>query len=398
MSTTVEINPEITQLLQRTCSRTHIPFEQQLVRSAAEEAVMACPPELELLLESDATLSELTPLARSLGVNDIVVNGKHIHVSALAKDQTVRINRALTDTRYLENGSLVVRLSGSTRAEVIGHISAETWSKASAKTNTNSDDVKVQFEPSDSFDLPSFLSSLSARELVIPTADLEVKAADYIAFLKDPFGFSLETQRRIISSLLVPKVRDNLTLVASAHEDSLAPLLKDAAIWDARVERLCTKLSEKFISLNRERVKKVVLHLAEKMGGQVDLPEFQKALLGELTVQIVSSKLSAQAHQQIKGMIDRIYAGSSAISAVKHYVKNQLTVDLAQAIDQQRTGIIDFALASSEEFSIAFRALALQPAYATHSQQESIDLETVNEALILLETAKLAEELKNLEL
>ena len=396
MVTNIDISPEIARLLQHTCERTRVPFQQQLARNVAEEAVMACPPEAALLLDSEATLSEIAPLARALGFNDIVVNGHHIHVVVLGDDQKIRINPLLVDTGYLSAGVLVVSLNVPVSGKVIGHVTEGHVKEAGSLTLGG--EVVLPYHASEQFDLASVLAAVAGDPPSLPAANPTLKAQDFMTFLKDHASFPVETQKQIISAFLTPKVRDNVALVAATIEDSLPNVLKEAAIWNARVEKLSTQLSAKFPTLKAEKVRRSVLKIAEKLGGQVDLPEFQKTLLHELTLEIVSSKLTSQARQQIKGIVDQIYMGSSAIAAVKKLVNNQLTVDIAQKIGEQRRGLIDFADATTEEFGMAFRTLAVQPAYATHSQQESIDLDTVTEALILLETAKLAEELKNLDI
>jgi hypothetical protein len=54
--------------------------------------------------------------------------------------------------------------------------------------------------------------------------------------------------------------------------------------------------------------------------------------------------------------------------------------------------------ASAEEIGAAFKQLALQPAYATHSaDQEGSGVDAVNEALLLLEAGDLAQMVKDLD-
>jgi len=176
----------------------------------------------------------------------------------------------------------------------------------------------------------------------------------------------------------------------------LSVLLQDSAIWNARVEKFCAQLGKKFHVLDSKQIRQVVLRVGEQFGGQTDLPEFRKAVLEDLARQALGEKLTSRV--PIQSLIDHIYSGTSVLSAVKQFVSNQLSVDLAQAINDQREGLVSFAKATKEEFGMAFGRLALQPAYATHSQKEVIGLDAVNEALILLEVAKLAEQVKELEL
>jgi hypothetical protein len=56
-----------------------------------------------------------------------------------------------------------------------------------------------------------------------------------------------------------------------------------------------------------------------------------------------------------------------------------------------------FVAATADEIGNAFKQMALQPSYATHSAKGETGVEAINEALQLLEAGELAEQIKKLE-
>jgi len=397
MSTkSIEISPEIAQLIELSSKQRQVPFKQELARNVVEQAVIAEDPELGFMVEAGIALAEITPLARSLGVNDVVINSKHIHVSVLNAQNKVTIPTILMSTRYLENGVLVVKLNGVNYGTIVGHITEQTLTVVARENST--EEIEIDFQPEKEFDLTKFLDGLATQIDQDRAKSSDLKAEEYLIFLQDRSNLPLEKQKQIISALTNPHIRENFAFIAQSKEDRALDILRDAAIWNARVEKFLERLKTKFSSLSADKLKEVVLRTGERLGGQVDHPEFRKAVLAELTNEVVSYKLSSHARAQIGALIERVYAGASALSAVKQFVTNQLTVDLAQTINDQRHGLISFANATVEEFGLAFKTLAVQPAYATHSQKENVDLDSVNEALVLLEAAKLAEEMKEIEI
>jgi hypothetical protein len=393
----IEISPEVARLVQRNCREKELPFECELARYVVEEAVVGLDPELELIIEADSALADIAPLARSLGVNDVVVNGRHIHVSLLDSDGAVTVKNVLVGTDYLKSGTLVVQLDAARSGSVVGHIDELAWQNAPVDKGS-SDQKSLPFRPESQFDLQGFFKSFTA--VPEPKRDLKhgLKADDYLALLKEPLLLPTDKQKQIVSALLDPAIRENVALVANRHQERVSEMLHDAAVWNARVNKFCQHLARKFPSLDIERTKAAVLRAGEELGGQTELLEFRKAVLAEVTGQALSEKLTASAKAQLASLIDRVSAGASALAAVKQMVKNPLCVDLAEAINKQRDGLISFASATAEEFGMAFRSLALQPAYATHSQTENLELEAVNEALALLEAAELVEQIKELEI
>jgi hypothetical protein len=393
----LEISPEVTRLIQRSCQQKRLAFEKELARYVVEQAVVELDSDLELIVDGASALAEIAPLAKSLGLNDIVVNDRHIHVSVLAANGKVGISKALLHTAYLEIGILVVKTDDGQGGTIVGHIDHSALISSSIETS-DLDELELDFHPQDNFSLAAFFTNLAKMPKAEQRTTVKLTAEDWLTLVRDRSSLPIEKQRQMISALLNPTVQENLALVLRIDEDKLSETLREAAIWHARAQRFSDRLAAKFRLTNPAKVKEAVLRAGEICGGQTELPEFRKAVLSELTREAISAKLTAGAAAQIQALIDQVYAGASALSTVKRFVKNQLTVDLAQAINDQRQGLISFANATVEEFGSAFTTLQLQPSYATHSQKDNVGLDAVNEALIFRETAKLVEQVKELEL
>jgi hypothetical protein len=390
----IEISPEMARLIQRNCAQRQLPVEREVARYVVETTILELPPELELMVEADAPLAEITPLAKSIGVNDVVVNGRHIHVTVLDSEEKISVKSMLVGTDYLKSGCLVVKLNGIRSGAVVGVVGEQEWHSAQDK-NAQTPELTIAFQPQSRFELTDFFKALASEPLENKRT---LTASDCLAFLKDPDSLPLNTQKQVVSGLLNRTVRESVALVASSNKDEAIEVLRDASVWNARVEKFSERLSSKFPTLNREKTRLAVKRVGEKLGGQTEMAEFRKLVLNELTQEAITEKLTSQRKAQLALLIDRISAGASALAAVKQMVTNPLSFDLAQAINKQREGLVSFANATVEEFGLAFKNLALQPAYATHSQKDAVGLEAVNEALLLLEAANLAEQVRELEL
>ncbi|PWU01578.1 MAG: hypothetical protein C5B53_02790 [Candidatus Melainabacteria bacterium] len=390
----IEISPEMARLIQRNCAQRQLPAEREVARYVVETTILELTPELELMVEADAPLAEITPLAKSIGVNDVVINGSHIHVAVLDSEEKISIKSVLVGTDYLKSGTLVVKLNGIRSGAVVGSISENEWRSAQDK-NAMTPELAIAFHPDNRFDLTDFFKGLAHEQ---PESKRTVTATDCLAFLKDPDSLPINTQKQIVSGLLNRSVRESVALAANSNKDETIEVLRDASVWNARVEKFSERVTSKFPSFNRNKIKAAVLRIGEKLGGQTEMAEFRKSVLNELTQEAITEKLTSQRKAQLALLIDRISAGASALAAVKQMVTNPLSFDLAQAINKQREGLVSFASATVEEFGLAFKNLALQPTYATHSQKEAVGLDAVNEALLLLEAANLAEQVRELEL
>lgn len=393
----IEISPEMARLIQRNCAQRQLPVDREVARYVVETAVLELPPELELIVEADAPLAEIVPLAKSIGVNDVVVNDKHIHIAVLDSEEKLTIKNMLVGTDYLKSGTLVVKLDGIRSGAVVGSISAQDWQNAQNKDKANPE-LTIPFHADGRFDLTDFFKGLAKEASSQTDNQRKPTATECLSLLKDPDSLPLDTQKQIVSGLLNRNVRESVALVANSNKDETIEVLRDASIWNARVEKFSERLSSKFPAIKREKARAAILRVGEKLGGQTEIAEFRKSVLNELTHEAVSEKLPSQTKAQLGLLIERISAGASALGAVKQMVSNPISFDLAQAINKQREGLVSFANATVEEFGLAFKSLSLQPAYSTHSQKDSVGLDAVNEALLLLEAANLAEQVRELEL
>jgi hypothetical protein len=78
-------------------------------------------------------------------------------------------------------------------------------------------------------------------------------------------------------------------------------------------------------------------------------------------------------------------------------LKNAVAVDLAAIIQKKRADMEHFTQLTAQEIGFAFQQLQLQPAYATHSQDETTGVDAINDALELYEAASVVEGLLNID-
>lgn len=107
-------------------------------------------------------------------------------------------------------------------------------------------------------------------------------------------------------------------------------------------------------------------------------------------------KFHGAALAKVADVVEQVFSGKSALDSVRHLMTNTVAVDLAATIKHQRQRAQDFTAATAEEIGMAFKQLSLQPSYATHSTGDS-GVESINEALQLLEAAELAEQARALD-
>ncbi|HEY9784952.1 MAG TPA: hypothetical protein V6D17_06075, partial [Candidatus Obscuribacterales bacterium] len=107
---------------------------------------------------------------------------------------------------------------------------------------------------------------------------------------------------------------------------------------------------------------------------------------------------SGQALSKVRQVMDQVLKGQTAQEAVGSFVKNKVAVAIAQAIREQRRNVESFTQVTADEIGSAFKQLALQPAYATHSFNPESGIESINEALELLEAGALAEQIEAMDM
>lgn len=389
------ISPEVTRLAQLKAKQAGVDINHELARSIVEESIIELDPELDLVINTAESFSEIAGLAKFVGANDIVVNDRHFDVRVLNDEGNVEISRALIGTPYLSNGSLVVSLNGTEGGTVVGMIGAATWS--SAEQQTKNSNVTLKFKPEANFDLGATLSGICNKvQANTPnTVKTLPNESELHAFIHNRDNIIAARQKQIIISIL-----NDLT-VRAMFEDAQATarktdrVISDAAIWENRVETVVDSVSSKFTALSPKEVRSVVRKTGEIFGGQPESPQFRKHMLSKLTVEQLSKKFAGVSLSKVAEVVDHVFSGQSALDSVKGIVNNKVAVEIAAKIKTQRNRAEGFVAATAEEIGMAFNQLSLQPAYATHSSADS-GIESINEALQLLEAAELAEQASNL--
>jgi hypothetical protein len=140
-----------------------------------------------------------------------------------------------------------------------------------------------------------------------------------------------------------------------------------------------------------------VARVGETLGAQPESSDFRKTLLSTLTREELAHSLGGQALKKAGDVAEAVLSGRAVTDAIKDFAKNPVAVELAVHIKRQRNRVGDFIDASAQELTSAFGQMALQPVYATHSQDPQAGVESVNEALKMLDAGELAEGLRELE-
>lgn len=394
----IDLAPEVVRMAQIRANKHGVSFRQELARLIAEETVMSLDHELELMVEGE-TMNQSDVLAAALGVNDIVVNGHRIDVRVIDEDGEVVAARALIGSQYMSAGSLVVRLHGIEGGEVVGCMTPGAW--LSAEEGQGTDPVRVPFSTVRGFDVSEAITQITARPVLnLPSA---AKLADLKSDLSDLFNergrLIVARQKQVFSYLCANWPETMATVEAVGYKlppSRVTKVLHSAGRWNAVVEKVAQSLSRRFTRVTVDEIRTQIMAHGERFGSEVKAPAFRKSLLTNLAAceLAASGKLSAGAAQSV---ISKVLSGTAAVDAVKALVKNSVAVDLAVAIKAKRQAAIGFMAATADEIGMAFQQMALQPAYATHSAGDS-GVDSINEALALLEATEMAETIKACDL
>jgi hypothetical protein len=398
MMSQFEIEAELVRLAQCRTKTTGSLLRDELSRMVVEEAIVRLNPELGWLVESDQNLSDSDRLVSALKVNDIVVNGLRIDVRSIDANGEVTIDRSLIGTSYLNHGSLVVEMTTQHSGKIAGYITAATWMSADRQAQ-DSTHAKVKSASLSPVDLPELLKEVANQP---PSGKArsasEPDLVELNKFVSNRQQISLPRQRQIVESLLgESRLRQKLEQVAGLWSDgTLSRILSAESVWNNRIETMTDKIAAKFKRLNRDQIRRQLMRTGEQFGGQPESPQFKKALLSTLAREEVLSRFQGIDLAKVGQAVDRVLSGRPVVDAVKDLVKNKHTVDLAIAIKNKRQNLQDFMTATADEIGMAFGQLALKPAYATHSAENESGVDSVNEALAMLQAGELAEELTKL--
>ncbi|MBL0186963.1 MAG: hypothetical protein IPP97_14610 [Candidatus Obscuribacter sp.] len=398
-SNQVSLTPELVRIAQRR-SQCGVRLEDEVSRLMVEALIVEMDPELDILLDESAAMCQSDNLASALGVNDIVVNERRFDVRAIDDQDTVYLSRTLVGSQYLSYGTILVKLDNLTSGKVVGFIGAGSWMRAEEGKPAKEERVSLKPDLEEDFDFATTLQSYLKKPLIkLPsTSQLTDVVKDVTSLLNNAPDLISARRKQIFSYLCAHWDEATIAMVdsikVSFNNSTIKPVLRGAAYWNNTVEMLTDKIDGKFNKLSRDDIKAHVLTMGETYGSEYRAPAFRKSLLEALSkAQLAGSQVS---EQKVNNLVEKIISGTSPLEAVRQLVNNKTAVDLAYAIKRERQKVSGFVAATAEEIGMAFQKLALQPAYATHSSGDS-GVESINEALALLEVSELAESVKSLD-
>ncbi|MBP7860136.1 hypothetical protein KA183_00520 [bacterium] len=357
---------------------------------SAEAIVSELDPKLNIVCEQWESLSHIQSLASILGVNDLVVNGRHIDVRVCDKDNFVSLNKILLGSSLLNSGSLVVKFEKD-NAEIVTYIPANTWSQQSEQDGV----VSFKVDIDEDFDLVATLKSIIKRAQTDHALEKSLAQEDLKIFLQSPASSSASLRPMIAALCSNSDLREAaFEMAMDLPLNSVTQVLHKASAWNATCDIVTSKLATTFKNLTPDEIKQVVQSTGEKYGGQPEAPEFLNAVLNELIQVEMKKKFSTAASRitdKVKNLTSKLTQGVSLSESVKALVNNSAAVDLAISIKATRNQMENFVLATAEEIGMAFQNLALQPVYATHSNENEAGVDSINEALVLLEAHEIIE-------
>lgn len=357
---------------------------------SAEAIICELDPKLNLVSEQWESLSNIQSLASTLGVNDLVVNGRHIDVRVLDSDNFVSLNKILLGSALLNSGSLVVKFEQD-HAEIVAYIPASTWTQQKEHDGVIS--LKVDIEKD--FDLVSTLKSIVKRAQTDLSIDQKLGQEELQNFLQSPASSSASLRPMISALCSNSDLREKaFEMAVDLPLNMVAHILHKASHWNATCEALSSKLAVKFKGIKPDEIKQIVQKTGDKFGGQPEAPGFMNAVLNEIVQVEMNKKFSTAAKKisdKVKSLSSKLAQGASLPDSVKQLVNNTVAVDLAISIKETRTQMENFVCATAEEIGMAFQKLALQPVYATHSAENEAGVDSINEALEILEAHEIYE-------
>lgn len=357
---------------------------------SAEAIICELDPKLNIVCEQWESLSNIQSLASTLGVNDLVVNGRHIDVRVLDAENFVSLNKVLLGSALLNSGSLVVRFDHE-NAEIVAYIPASTWSQQKEHDGV----VSLKVEIDKDFDLVATLRSVIKRAQTDLSIDQKLKDDDLQSFLQSPVTSSSSIRPMIAALCSNSDLRERAFEISTDLPLNMVTLvLQKASAWNATCDIVTARLASTFKGIKPDEIKQVVQSTGERFGGQPEAPEFLNAAVNELVRIEMNRKFSTHANrisEKVKALSSKLAKGTSLSDSIKAVVNNSVAVDLAMSIKETRAQMENFICATAEEIGMAFQKLALQPVYATHSKENEAGVDSINEALELLEAHEIIE-------
>ena len=395
MTNRIEITPDMVKLAQQRVRVTGGDVRQELARQVAHESVFALDPEHGFLVDEDAAFSQEDRLVSAFDVNDIVVNGARFDVRLVGEDGRVSMPRYLSGPNYMSGGTLAVMINSDKTASVVAFIESSDW--ALQDKNLGSEDKLVLRADRGQFELAAVLTRSSAGAAAAVHQMPPPSHNDLQRFVGNRTEVPFEQQRKTVEAALAnPDCWADLGgIVSSWSKPMMRKTLTHAAVWNYKLEKLAETVHPKFPKLSRDDVKTIVARTGESLGGQSESPQFRKELLMRLTREELSRNLQGEQLRKANAIAEQVMSGRSMREAVNDFVKNSYAIDLAITIKRQRQKVVNFIEATTDELSGALRQMALQPVYATHSNQEGV--ESINEALKLIDACELAERVRELD-
>lgn len=395
----VAITPEMVKLAQRRCRVTGSDIRQEIAFNAVLESILNLDPELGLIIDEEAAFSADDKLVAAFAVSDIVVNGFRFDIRLLGDDGYVVLPSYLFGQIYLSEGSFVVSVNGDRTASVVTYVPRSDWE---LQDKHGAQEERILLRPhKGKFELSECFTSLSDQHKkavppVLPTAD----SSEITRFIANRHEMKMEDQRALVDAVLADK--NSWQYLTSALLTYSKPALKmtltQASLWNQALENVLAAVGPKFGKLDSDEIRKLIAAVGEQWGGQPQSPRFRQELLNRLLQAELAKSLQGEKLQAASQVAKQVMAGLPALEAMKSLVKNKVTYDLASVIKKQRQKLHNFMDATSDELAFAFGQIALQPAYATHSQDNESGLEAVNQILGCLDACELAERLKELDI
>lgn len=396
----VELTPEIVRIAQTRATRLGINYADELARVAFEDMIFTLDPGLNYMVNQDDALSSFDCLVAALQVNDVIINDLRFDVRCVDDKDQITVPRMIVNSNATANGTFAVKIEEGYKASLVGYLSAADLVGSLNYTA----DRKSVVEAVDSDQQVNLLGIMAkvASKIHVPL-DKAVKqlpkTEEIFEFLADPEKVEYQRQREIIATLCLHKDSHKFLDRLPAGPEGLSrgvvsKMLRADSQWNKRTEEMAVNLAPKFSNLSKKEIKKTLTDVGETYGGQPQAPMFKKSAIKELAAEHMAKNLGAEKLAKVKSVIDQVMNGASLLDAVKAKVKNNVACDLAYEIKKKRGKVESFVQASAEEIGVAFQQLAIQPAYATHSSNDG-GVESINEALEILETCEILEELED---